>query len=199
MTFHAIMSLCVCRFLLQSVFLKLININVFVFILADALGFLLFQFHPYREITQSPLTVMENIFRVTARASVKAGTPKRAVSLHLVHSGSQLQRRIWFTLTAHRASHYYWLANLLKEGFWCYARYSYLVGYPVLISKYHLTACVQKILDNKASGYLHNSEIKMKLSLITKLKTGSSFESQLANCQGFFEKFTTNIFHQNAT
>lgn len=65
MTIHAFLSLCVCRFLLQSVFLKLINTNVFVFvfvfILADALGFLLFQFHPFREITKSPFTVMENI------------------------------------------------------------------------------------------------------------------------------------------
>ena len=55
---------CVCRFLLLNAFLKLINIFVFfVFILFDALGFLVFQFHLNREITEDIFTVTENILR----------------------------------------------------------------------------------------------------------------------------------------
>ena len=54
MAFHALMPLCVCWFLLQNVFLKFINIFVFfVFILVDAFGFLIFYFHPDREISEN--------------------------------------------------------------------------------------------------------------------------------------------------
>ena len=54
---------CVCRFLSQNVFLKLINIFVFfVFMLVDACSFLVFLLYP-REITENLFTVMENILR----------------------------------------------------------------------------------------------------------------------------------------
>ena len=54
--------LCVCRFLLLNVFLKLFNSFVFfVFILVHALGFLVFSFHPDRKITENLFTVTENV------------------------------------------------------------------------------------------------------------------------------------------
>jgi len=61
MAFHAFMSLCV---FFTFVFLKIINIFVFfVFILDDALGFLVFMRHPHREITKTLLTLTENILQ----------------------------------------------------------------------------------------------------------------------------------------
>ena len=92
---------CVCWFLLQNVFLKLISIFVSLFSFSMTLS--VFSFHPNREIT-------ENLFTVTGTSAKfycgnKTGNPKRAVSLHLACLGNQSQCRIWFTLPAHRASH----------------------------------------------------------------------------------------------
>ena len=65
--FHAFISLCfyflVCRFLLQNVFFKLINIFVlFLFTVVDAFGFPVFWFHKDREITKNLFTLTENNF-----------------------------------------------------------------------------------------------------------------------------------------
>ena len=68
MAFHAVM-LCdftnmFAGFLLQNVFLKIMNIFVFfVFNLVEAFGYLVFYFHPDREITENLSTVTENILR----------------------------------------------------------------------------------------------------------------------------------------
>ena len=59
----AFISLCVCRFLLQNIFFKLISIFVFfIFILVDAFGFPIFWFHEDREITKNLFTLAENNF-----------------------------------------------------------------------------------------------------------------------------------------
>ena len=77
-------------------------------------GFLVFQFHPDREITEfffychRKYFAKEN-FRAPAWTSAKCycgnktGNPEWAVSLHLARSGSQSQRGIWFILPARGA------------------------------------------------------------------------------------------------
>ena len=88
---------CVCRFLLQNVFLKLINLSVFfIFILVDAFSFL----PPSRQRNHTKsfyghgkYFAKEN-FREPAWASAKCYcgnktcNPERAVSLHLARSRS---------------------------------------------------------------------------------------------------------------
>ena len=79
---------CVCQFLLQNVFSKLVNIFVFfVFILVDAFGFLVSSRQRHH------------------RKSFYCHGKYLAVSFHLARSGSQSQRGIWFIFPAHRASH----------------------------------------------------------------------------------------------
>ena len=79
--------ICVCRFLLQNVFLKLINIFVFfVFILIDAFVFLVvLYFHgknSAKEIFPAPKRFSTKFY-----CRNKTGNPKLAVSLHLARSG----------------------------------------------------------------------------------------------------------------
>ena len=107
-------NFCVCRFLLENVFLKLINIFVFfVFILVDAFpGFI------KTEKSQKNLFALaENNFgeRKLSCTRLNFGeifiwgnetdNPGRAVSLHLARSGSQSEHRIRRILPARGACH----------------------------------------------------------------------------------------------
>ena len=106
-------NLCVCRFLLQNVFLKLIN--VFVFFVSFSLT--LFWFHKDREITKNLFTLAESNLggKKTVVHSLElwrnfiggneTGSPGRAVSLHLARSGSQSEHRIRCILPARGACH----------------------------------------------------------------------------------------------
>ena len=120
MAFHAFMSLCfyfcVCRFLLQNIFLKLINIFAFfvffVFILIDALVFSFSSSIP-TEKSQKIFLLSRKIFCEYAPAWTSAKfycgnktvNPERAVSLHLALSGSQSDPRIRCILPARGACH----------------------------------------------------------------------------------------------
>ena len=102
----------VCRFLLQNVFLKLINIFVFsVFILVDA-----FSGCTKTEIKESVFVLAENNFGEKKLVHLlelwrnficrnEMGSPERAVSLHLARSGSQSEHRIRRILPARGACH----------------------------------------------------------------------------------------------
>ena len=100
-------NFCVCRFLLQNVYLKLNNIFVFfVFILVDA-----FSGSIKTENTKNLFTLAENnfgerkLYLRTFTCGNEMGSPGRAVSLHLACSGSQSEHRIQYILPAHGACH----------------------------------------------------------------------------------------------
>ena len=106
----------ICRFLLQNVFLKLINIFAFfvffVFILVDA-----FSGSIKTEITTNLFTLAESNFQREKTfvhslelwrnfiCGNEMGSPVRAVSLHLARSGSQSEHRIGRILSARGARH----------------------------------------------------------------------------------------------
>ena len=106
-------NFCVCRFLLQNVFLKPVNIFVFIdFIHVDAFSCSVKTeksqkiFLPQQEIISAketsvhPLELWRNFI-----CGNETGSPGRAVSLHLARSGSQSEHRIHRLLPARRACH----------------------------------------------------------------------------------------------
>ena len=117
-------NFCVCRFLLQNVFSKLINIFVFfVFILVDAFSGSMKT--EDRESTKNLFTLAESNFGERNLsctclnfgeilfAGTKRGSSGQAVSLHLVRSGSQSEHRIRRILLARGACH---IINVVISG-----------------------------------------------------------------------------------
>ena len=104
-------NFCVCRFLLQNVFLKLINIFVFfVVILVDAFSGSI----KTEKSQKNVFTLAENNFRrwkhllELKRNFIRGnetGSPGRAVSLYLTRSGSQSEHRVRRILPARGACH----------------------------------------------------------------------------------------------
>jgi len=101
---------CIWWFLLQNVFLKLSNTCFLCFHSCWSFWSSCFLVSS-RQITHRKSVFCEENFHAPIWTLAKfycrnkTGNPEQALSLHLAHSGSQSQSRIWFILPAHEASH----------------------------------------------------------------------------------------------